>query len=583
MSGGIRLDIDPKSWSKIPEEITCEDDNFPGTYDSYKYYSEPGKGKPFILSALLHKESVLKGIIPYPVPVKVISTYFNGDKTNILFIHIALSSGTNWYCANPDTKTDLENNILTRFISESKVLCTNDIENILQNVETHNGFSIAQLNATDGSFSKKLLGDSDIIFDLTEKPSTSGGNGKYDSEYSGTSITVTPGSLIGGTFKKIQHNPTYSPFCVKDIQLSGGQYMKVKGGLPNDLITGFYVYYKDSDYTTPLLVELNISLDVISGSYVTSRYLLSKNTEKSGKGKGWDIRKIGSYIEEGELKKVIQSISDGSKLNLTLIEGEDLKSKLGDINKGITIDITRTFEQTGGIHTKYYDSDGVRIPYKTLKSNAYYVVQQPYFPSFILKGIKTESGSDITGKNLHPPGTEIWQLNIYFKEAYKDPVLIEVICKYEQSDGCPKYVYYYCKDGNNTWNGYLLSTQFKKGGAGEDFADTENLIRHVKQNADKVVFEKLEGNLKGRLTKYPPDPLWVETQEGKSTEERRQGDDQNENSNRSSTLETHTNSSSGLGPEAIAGISSGVLGGGGLVGVTIWKWPTIMSSLITRL
>ncbi|AFZ79719.1 hypothetical protein BEWA_025680 [Theileria equi strain WA] len=556
MNDGVRLDLNPKNGTTEKYGIKrSENEEGLKEYKSYKY-SKHDSGS-FILSSLSYDRKPLQGILSYALPVTSITTYFNKDRKKLLLIQIALPGGNNWYYTNPDTKENPENLILTKFIPQNNVtLEISDLKNILQTIKTNNGFNILELYRSHSKTAQKLVKKNYIIFDLTQKPNP-GGKTTYSSEVTNEQVAVSESKRINGTYPEVKHDPGYSQFRVLGIRLPDKSYMKVDG-FPDGLVEKFHVYYgrSDQNYGDPLLVDLKlVASSVYDISYFPSRYYITKNTPE---GK-WDIRKIFSEIKEKHAFPIIlQNIVSYKKLDVDKLENTDgLREKLGDIRGGLTIDLTKTEGAVGII--QYYSSDGVSIPYKKESSTNTYVyhsTRHAYgIPGFTVKNIKTGSGNDITEDKLPPSSTLLGGFYAnYSGSGYERLLFLELICfHYPTATEFPVFFYYYSKDENYQWQGYILTTTMNN-----STADVESVIEHIKENYGKINLERLGDKLTGKLTKYTPDTLEVEKDESKGKY-------------------------TGLSTEAIAGISIAGVSGTGIAGITIWKWPSIVSFLITRL
>ncbi|AFZ79377.1 hypothetical protein BEWA_022250 [Theileria equi strain WA] len=515
-------------------------------YVSSGVFAGADGGLSFVLSAILYKDKLLPGIIPYPIPVQTVFTYRTYEG-KILLIRLQ-GKGTQTYYFNPDTNEDVEKVIFSKFVVSNTPFDKNDVYEILQNISENSGLDLVKLNQRKNHIAIELLGENDIIFDLTHKPPKH----TYISEITNIQLTISSYRDIGG-FIKIQHIPTsYTQFRVLGIRLKGSDYMKVKGGFPNYLITEFYVYYGNSDHNHiyPLLIDLKVVPGAIDSSgYIPSRYYITKNTLE---GK-WDIRKVGSVIDEKtELGQILQNIATNEKLNIVLM-GENIKNKLYDIRNGLPIDLTQTTAGDIG-YTGTYISDEVYIPYKKETSyNAYsYSIRHAYnIPRFPIKSINTSEGT-ISGKQLPLLNTMFWKINVYCKSnSYNDPVLIELIGLYNNNRDAtesPMCAYYYCKEGSK-WMGYILSTT-----VGESGKDMENVIKHIKQNYGKVNLEDsgtLE-DLKSKLTRYPPVDTGLETEDIKDTD----SDGVKEESGEGGTPQKTDQQTSGPSAGAIAGYTT---------------------------
>ncbi|AFZ79857.1 hypothetical protein BEWA_027060 [Theileria equi strain WA] len=497
MNGGVRLDLDPTKFNESYGDIKGSKNysGVPEGYTSYKY-ANSGNSQAFVLFALLFKEKLLPGILQYPTSVISVRTYFDTSGTKLLLIYLTVSDGNHKYYLNPDTGEELENVIFTEFVSKNKeTLSTPELTNVLYNITLYHGFNLIQFNIEHETETIKVIGgNSYLIFDLSKITST------YKSEVTQEQVTLSRAIKIDHTYSSIKHHTKYSSFYVKGIKLgNNSEYMKVKGGFPNDPLTEFNVYYTHDKYD-PYLVTLKITF--IGGAHIPSEYYLTK-TKKEGTGE-WDIRKVGSHIDKVGISKILRNISENNRLDVSSIEDSDLKNKLGDISKGLSIDLTLATDNIVG-QTKSYNSEGIRIPYKKEKIENYWKVIHAYgMPSFILSGIQVSTNQFIEPGKLPPSGTLFAAFNVYYTgEDYKEPVIIEVICLYDKfENGSPRYTYYYSQEYyEDKWVGYFLTTTFK------DIAtDLLNVIEHVKKNNHRINLGNL-GELNGQLTKYPPDKI----------------------------------------------------------------------------
>ncbi|EKX72999.1 hypothetical protein BEWA_015600 [Theileria equi strain WA] len=541
MSSGIRLDIHKDKWNQT-EGIKCETYNIHGGYHSYKYYSEPGKGKPFGLSAILYDGELLSGILPYPVPVNYLFTYFNNSWTKLLGLHLQRND-TQTYFLNPDTDRDIKYVTFTEFtIHSTSSLGNRELWDVLGNVEADNGFNLGILGSSNNSIAKKLVeSNTYVIFDLGKTSK------KYNSEITNEQVTVTSGGKIANTYPKIQHAPTTEPFYIKGLKSPKGQYIKVKGGFPNEPLDGSVnVYYKSVGNTDPLLIELKLkTLASDIGGYIISKYYISKTAN----GLEWDIHKVaGVGIGDSDLKAVLEYLSSENKLDIDSLP-PTVSGKLKDLTKDLEIDLTRTTEDKVG-DTKSYTSNGVNIPYIKEKNqvHGYWVVRHANaFLSFSVKSIKTGSGGNITGNNLPPSGTLLGGLYAYYADSsYNKLVLIELIGFHNPDlSGYPIYVYYYYKYKGPKWEGYILSTTVNN-----NASDISKVITHVKENGGKINLKKLgDRGLTNKLTKYRPDDTGLKEEVD------------NEDSDESlHSPQSGSKPSSGLSGGEIAGISIASIG-----------------------
>ncbi|EKX72309.1 hypothetical protein BEWA_047740 [Theileria equi strain WA] len=485
MNYRVRLDLDPsKNFPTRIERSENKDGKIEG-YNSYKYTVKYDGS--FNLSALLYNDELLPGLLSYDVSVRAVITYFKEKENKPLVVHLE-SNTTHTYYFNPDTISEPGDVIFTEFIVSGKALDTPELEKVLNNITRHSGFSITQLNATDGSLSKKLLGENDIMFDLTHRP-----NASYISELANVNVNVSRYGTIDGLYQEVRHSSDYNQFRVLGIKLPGGQYMEVKGGFPNDLITEFSVYYRNGNHDDPYLVTLKISF--VGSNIIPSRYYLTKSDNEGTEQ--WDIRRVSLHLDNSEILHILRDISLNGKLQLQAHGDESIKKKLYDIRNGLPIDLTQT---TGGSpgQTKYYVSKDVLIPYMIMQdeSNKYRFIRHANVPSFTLKSVKTNSG-EIDTKQLPPSGTLLGSFNVYYKNLEdKDPVLIELVCIYNTTNTLA-YAYYYCKE-EGKWQGYVLSTTVEN-----SRTDMLNVIKHVSKNDNKIVPSKLGQSLENKLVKYP--------------------------------------------------------------------------------
>ncbi|EKX72616.1 hypothetical protein BEWA_000010 [Theileria equi strain WA] len=503
MSGGIRLDLDPNNGTTKKDNVERTEnsaDHKVDGYTSYKYAKQDSKD-PFVLSALLFGKSPLPGILSYPILVTYVTTYFNSVGTKLLLMHISVSDGNHKYYLNPDTSRKPENLAFTEFIPQNKQsLNSDELYDILQDITNNDGFGLAQFGSSKRNRANKLVGENYLIFNLERGPDNS-----YKSEITDLDIKTMPVDIVSVSgFSKVRHTPDYSQFRLLGIKLKNGQYMKVTDGFPNDPIEEFYVYYRDSDhnYNDPLLISLKIVQNGIYGiNYLPSRYYITKNI--SNNSRKWDIRKIGSYIDErnGGLRQVLQSISANGKLAVDSIEDSELRDKLGDTSKGLTIDLTQTTAGGNG-STGAYTSDNISIPYKRESSTGsyiYHTITHAYnFPSFTIKTINTVSGE--IGSDKLPPGTVFGRLRANYSGGdYNNLLFLELLCLYNSQDTkSPRYVYYYSKDGSGQWQGYILNTTVSA-----RTTDMESVIKHLKSNGNKINIGSLvDQGLEGKIFKY---------------------------------------------------------------------------------
>ncbi|AFZ79450.1 hypothetical protein BEWA_022980 [Theileria equi strain WA] len=492
MSGGVRLDLDPKNGTTKKYDIerteNSTDGKVPEGYKSYKYAKQDSGS--FILSAFLFKGNLLPGVLLYPISVTSVITYFKESKYGrLLLVDIAVSDGKHVYYLNPDTTA--RGVTFTEFAPTKKTsLETGELDHVLQNINTNNGFDIGKLITNYSTTAKKLFGDTDIIFDLSKT------NDKYDSEVTTQSVSVIDyGIKVASTYPKVDHTPASQPFYAKGIKLPNGKYMKVKGGFPNEGFTGFNVYYKEDNKNVPLLIELKLKVLATDAgnSYIPGWYYIYKTDNANT----WDIIKVTGTSIDNELPELLKKISTENNLEV---------EKLLPGVKDLEIDLTQTTNSNTG-ETKHYASGKTTVHYKQVSFNEYKAIRHASaFPSFTVNSIKTGSGGDITKGQLPPPGTLLSKLNAYYNDSsHSQLVLIELIGFHDPSlTNYPKYVYYYYNDGTK-WVDYLLSTTVSS-----HAADMENVIKHVRANSGKIAPEKL-GELKSKLTKYTPDKIEIES------------------------------------------------------------------------
>ncbi|AFZ81069.1 hypothetical protein BEWA_004770 [Theileria equi strain WA] len=507
MSGGVRLDLDPTA--KFPNKYGIsryENNEITGGYTSYKYEKSGEGSQPFTLSVLLFEGKPLPGILSYPISVTSVVTFYDEGKKNLLLIDI-LISGTHIYYLNPDTSSEPVKVTFTKFApKDSKEVGNSDLTKILQDIIQHSGFNINELGKQTRNVAKSLLGDNGIIFDLTQQPNKRNipKSKTYGSELINAEVIVTDDGKIKGIYHKVQHVLSSLPFYIKGIKLQNGAYMKVKGGFPNDPLTGFIVYYKDGHYEDAFLVTLKVSFSGLN--LVPSRYYLTK-TNKEGTEQ-WEIRKVGLHLEDPEILEVLRDISLHDELKLQAHGDKKIKKKLYDISKGLPIDLTLTTDNAIKI-TKYYESDEAIIPYqKEGKRDNYWIIEHANkIPSFSVKSIKISKKVSIKTNDLPPEGTIFEKLNAYYADnSYKNLVLMELTCLYDtdhNTEGLYRYVYYYSTpDNGNTWQGYLLSTT-----VGESNGVMGNVIKHVieRSRIDLDNLGSYQSSLENKLVEYPTD------------------------------------------------------------------------------
>ncbi|EKX72472.1 hypothetical protein BEWA_049390 [Theileria equi strain WA] len=477
-----QLDLYP--YLEVKEGIKRVDnkDGVPKGYKSFRYTSSDGD--VFDLSVVLYSGKALRGIISSMINVDEIITYFKGGHENLLIVKIVAGLGDYLYF-NPDTNENLENVRFSEFLYEGDdEFGMNHLKKILDNIDENSGFDIIKLSKVDKDFTKDIYHSSNFIFDLTQT------NDKYVPELSDRELTVTKKNNID-KYPKIQHQYK-NPFNVKGIKLSNSEYMKVKGGLPDDLIDEFMVYYSSESKRDPLLVTLRIysHKELCAPSY----YFLSKTNDHGGK---WDIREICSVIGEknGELEKVLENIATNGKLDIGKIKDpNDLKSKLGDISNGLTIDLTKAEGPPG--KTSHYVSDGVSIPYKKKqeREKQYTVVLHADIYSFSIKMIRIDEKTELREDKLPPCGTLFRKLKVYYPDqTYKDIVFIELECSNDIAvDDAPVCVYYYSKDGKGEWKAYRLDTNVLLSNAKYGDLEKDLVVYNIRENHGHIDLSKFQ-------------------------------------------------------------------------------------------
>ncbi|EKX72077.1 hypothetical protein BEWA_045410 [Theileria equi strain WA] len=467
-------------------------------YDpEYRYYRYTGSSSSFNLSALLYNGKLLPGIPPYIITIENIVTYFKGDK--ILLIQILASGIGSLYRLNQDVDEDVDKVTFAEFTPRNAhILHDKELGAVLKNITEHGGFNFPELYKRNRSTALQIVGYLDLVFDL-ERVSLGSNPTIYPSEISKRKIVIKEDKILNGSFKKASHTLVHESFQIKGIKLPNGEYMKVKGGLPTGVFEEFNVYYRDADHTNPLLVEL---LEFhANDEHVQIAWHLTKNA--NGK---WDLRKICSVIDEAtELVQVLQNIVTHNRLLVDKISDESLRTKLGDIRDGLSVDVTQIRGSTGVI--QYYSFDGVSIPYKKCKDavQGYFLVRHATIPHFTLKKIKVAETKELTKDELPPFGTLFGRLNAYYIDyASNNPVLIELEClDHSALEDSPNLVYYYSRNDGDRWMGYRLEIKAYVENNRLKFPDKDALISHIKENGNKIVFEDLKGKLTGKLTKYP--------------------------------------------------------------------------------
>ncbi|EKX73053.1 hypothetical protein BEWA_016140 [Theileria equi strain WA] len=473
-----------------------------GKYNSYIFTAK--SEEKFEISAIVYDGEPLKGIVVSNTMVEKLTIYLDGYN-KILLIHTLAFEVGNLYWINQDTTKNTERVTFAEFLlKETSHLNTGELGCILSNVTQHSGFNSIDLHMKHESTAKKLVSVSDIIFDLDKRYWDSSDSGKYLSEISRGEVTVIKSVIAGSNFTKIIHNALSKTFMIRGIKLSNGKYMKINGGFPNEGFAEFNVYYRDSDYSNPLLVEL-VEVYPTTHNYVKTKFYLTMNGKDSN-GK-WDICQICSVIDEKtELVQILQNITTHNRLLVYNISDEKLRNKLGDIRKGFSVDVTQIRGSTGVI--QYYSFDGMYVPFKKERkqTKGYYMVRHATIPYFTVKKIKVTKTKELTEDELPPLGTLFEKLNAYYADySYKDAVLIELEClDHSESDESPLFFYYYSQDERDEWIGYKLETHFVLDDGEEAIPDKNTIITHIKQHNNKIIFEELWKKLKGKLTRYPP-------------------------------------------------------------------------------
>ncbi|AFZ79746.1 hypothetical protein BEWA_025950 [Theileria equi strain WA] len=487
------IDVSPNVTAR--EGIKCDKNNEIAGYESFRYTSSDGQ--PFYISVLYFNGRPLKGIILSIIRINYLKTYFKEDK--LLLIHIVLYDATNIYYLNQDTTAEVGDVTFTEITPQSKQpIDTSELTLIFSNIETNGGFNFPEFYRRDRSTALQIFSDLDLVFNL-ERTSLGSGPNNYLSEISTRNIALKENEISNGSFKKVKHALVDKSFKIKGIKLRNGNYMKVKGGLPTGILEGFNVYYRDSDYSNPLLVEL-LEICPLPDNYVKTKFYLTMN-EDDGR---WDIRKIFSVVDEKtELPTLLQNIVTHNRLMVDGIIGGELKNKLYDIRQCFSIDLTQV-PSLGRI--SYYLFDGMCIPYRREKDpvGGYYLVRHATIPHFTIQRIKVTKTKELTEDNIPPLGTLFGRLNAYYTDnSYKDVVLIELEClEHSEFEDSPIFFYYYSNDGKDNWTGYELETTVSDEDGLWTIPDKDALIAHIKENDNKIIFERLKKELTGKLTMY---------------------------------------------------------------------------------
>ncbi|EKX72310.1 hypothetical protein BEWA_047750 [Theileria equi strain WA] len=228
-------------------------------------------------------------------------------------------------------------------------------------------------------------------------------------------------------YNKVQHSIGTEPFFVRQIKVPTGGDIQLGDEVPNVPIREFNVYYSSTNYSDPLLVLLNIRQlgDVKALKYVPDKYMLSKNYDAIT----WDIRRIGSSLNDTELEEVLGEIYSKNKLDVGELK-EDVQKKLTDITKDLNINLSGNFPAEHGNSVGSYDSGGNKIYYKKFTDHGYTRIKQCYtLYDFTVQDIKFDGDHTIETSNLPLKDTPIKTLEVYYKDtsSTNDPLMIYIL------------------------------------------------------------------------------------------------------------------------------------------------------------
>ncbi|EKX72134.1 hypothetical protein BEWA_045980 [Theileria equi strain WA] len=522
-----RLDIGTRVNNPGDGIIRTENkDGVPNGYSSLKYSSTDGK--PFDISVLYINGKPLKSIIILVTAIISIVTYCRRGR--VLLVHFLILGEIYYYIFNPDTKSEETENVFIEFAPVyNQGLSEEDVKILLRHIRTNRGFNLVHLIEKNRELAGKLIDHSDLIFDISKNP---GGHSQgYPCNIKGIYIFVDVRWKIGDNIVRVQHTPTVysSEFHVKGIESGSGNCIKVKGGLPNDPITEFSVYYYTEDvlYENPIFITLKITNH--HKDHIPGYYILSRNANGI-----WDLRQTSPlvYSSTSDIQEIARNIATYNRLLVDKISDESLRTKLGDIRQGLSIDLTKTNDPpteesslTIMSEASSYDSDGIRIPYKKYNdARGYSIVRHAStIPYFTVQSIRTGTDNDIAEDDLPPFGTLFGRLNVYYADySYKNALLIELRCLYDYpgtDDSSTCIDYYYISDENNEWVAYRLETKAPKWGKEYDTSGRNALIAYVKQTDGKIAPERLGEKLGNSLSKYQPRRINVKQEIKEVTED----------------------------------------------------------------
>ncbi|EKX73022.1 hypothetical protein BEWA_015830 [Theileria equi strain WA] len=491
MNEGINLDIGPSWWFKQQPGgisiVKAQSTSFNRYVENE--YSKFGNRRLIGLSYNGNKLSKLSITKPFDNIMNV-TVYFN--RLNNVFLLMKIStSAKSYYYTNHDTNQSIgEKAEFDDFVTTaSHALSEIELQGILDELFMKGKLDYYELST---GLRERLVRGGGVILDLANHK-----HGMfYVSDETNIQVMVTEDYSVTG-YKGVQHTPFYYQFWIKGIKNKNGEEIRVEGQFPNYPLNCIVYYHgDDNSYNNPLLVMFYLKENTYGDPIdVPSKYLMCKNNQKIN----WDVLRVkDSSIGDEELLQILENISTNNRLLVEKISDENLRAKLGDITRYITVDLTNT--------TKYpkpynYESGTNRAEIPV------YILVMKYintFNTFTIGEIKMSDGI-ITGKQLPTPETKIRKLSAYYTDYVgKNLFLIEVIPLYTISSGSQKAVYYYYRD-NNEWRGCKLETLVEIRDDGrEDYRVTQNFVKYVVENQGKITYDDLkEQDLMVNLEPYP--------------------------------------------------------------------------------